>query len=158
MNPPQNILIRLPNWLGDVVMSTAFVKAVKDTYPDAAVDFIVKKGLDFLLDHFPVHQHRYIFSKEEYKGLNGAMKFGKKIKQQQKYDLFFCLPDSFSSAVMAYASGAKKRIGFKNEMRSLLLTNTFAKKKRHPPCRRICRSAPAIFRYHRSIAWGNIIQ
>ncbi len=31
--------------------------------------------------------------------------------------------------MMAYATGAKKRIGFKNEMRSWLLTNTFLKKK-----------------------------
>lgn len=128
MQPP-NILIRLPNWLGDMVMSTAFVQAVKENYPGASVDFIVKKGVDFLLDYFPEHEHRYVFSKEEYKGLAGALKFGKQIKATKKYDLFFCLPDSFSSAMMAYATGAKKRIGFRNEVRSLLLTSTFPKKK-----------------------------
>jgi len=126
---PQNILIRLPNWLGDMVMSTAFVHAVKDAYPGATVDLIAKKGIDFLLDYFPEHGHRYIFSKEEYKGLGGTMKFGKEIKARKRYDIFFCLPDSFSSAMMAYATGAKKRVGFKNEIRSLLLTNTFARKK-----------------------------
>ena len=39
------ILIRLPNWLGDVVMSTAFVGAVRQFYPDAQVDVILKKEL-----------------------------------------------------------------------------------------------------------------
>jgi heptosyltransferase-2 len=34
------ILIRLPNWLGDVVMSTAFIHAVRQFYPDALVDVI----------------------------------------------------------------------------------------------------------------------
>ena len=29
------ILIRLPNWLGDVVMSTAFIAGVRQFYPDA---------------------------------------------------------------------------------------------------------------------------
>ena len=124
-----NILIRLPNWLGDMVMSTAFVQAVKEYFPGATIDLIAKKGIDFLLDYFPQHEQRFIFSKEENKGLGGAYRFGKMIGQQKKYDLFFCLPDSFSSAVMGQAIGAKERIGHIKELRSLFLTNAFAKKK-----------------------------
>ncbi len=129
LNHIQNILIRLPNWLGDMVMSTAFVKAVQQQYPNAAVDVIAKKGIDFLLDYFPPHNQRFIFNKEEYKGLAGAFKFGREIRQQKKYDIFFCLPDSFSSAVMAFAIGATKKVGYKKELRSLLLSRSFVKKK-----------------------------
>lgn len=124
-----NILIRLPNWLGDMVMSTSFVQAVKNQFPDATVDLTAKKGIDFLLDYFPAHGQRYVFSKEEYRGLNGAGKFGKQIRKQKKYDLFFCLPDSFSSAIMGHATGAKERIGYKKELRSVFLTHAFTKKK-----------------------------
>jgi lipopolysaccharide heptosyltransferase II len=124
-----NILIRLPNWLGDMVMSTAFVQAVKEHFPAASIDLIAKNGLDFLLDYFPTHRERYVFSKEEYKGLIGAVRFGQFIRSQKKYDLFFCLPDSFSSAIMGYAIGAKKRVGFKKELRSALLTHSYQKKK-----------------------------
>ena len=124
-----NILIRLPNWLGDMVMSTAFVQAVKEHFSNAAIDLIAKKGIDFLLDYFPQHEQRFIFSKEENKGLGGAYRFGKMIGQQKKYDLFFCLPDSFSSAVMGQAIGAKERVGHIKELRSLFLTDAFTKKK-----------------------------
>ena len=124
-----NILIRLPNWLGDMVMSTAFVQAVKTHYPHANIDLIAKKGIDFLLDYFPAQGQRYIFSKEEYKGLAGARKFGRMIKVQKKYDLFFCLPDSFSSAIMAHATGATQRIGFKKELRAVFLTSAYTKQK-----------------------------
>ena len=124
-----NILIRLPNWLGDMVMSTAFVQAVKDQYPGATVDLVAKKGIDFLLDYFPSHGQRFIFSKEEYKGLRGVWKFGKEVRSTKKYDLFFCLPDSFSSALMGSAAGADKRIGFKKEFRSILLTHSYQKKQ-----------------------------
>ncbi len=124
-----NILIRLPNWLGDMVMSTAFVQAVKDQYPGATVDLVAKKGIDFLLDDFPTHGQRFIFSKEEYKGLSGVWKFGKQVRSAKKYDLFFCLPDSFSSALMGSAVGAGKRIGFKKELRSVLLTHAYQKKQ-----------------------------
>ena len=126
---PMNILIRLPNWLGDMVMSTAFVQAVKDHFPNATIDLVAKKGIDFLLDHFPAHGQRFVFSKEEYKGLGGAMKFGKMIRTQKKYELFFCLPDSFSSAIMGYTIAAKERIGFKKELRSVFLTHAYQKKK-----------------------------
>ncbi len=122
-------MIRLPNWLGDMVMSTAFVKAVQLQYPTAAIDVIAKKGIDFLLDHFPPHQQRFIFNKEAYPGLQGAYKFGKQIQQQKKYDIFFCLPDSISSAVMALATGAAKRLGYKKELRTILLSNAYQKKK-----------------------------
>ena len=124
-----NILIRLPNWLGDMVMSTAFVKAVGKAYPDATIDVIAKKGIEVLLDYFQPEGQHYIFSKEEYKGLSGAWRFGKAISRQKKYDLFFSLPDSFSSAVMGLATGAKRRVGYKKELRSLLLTNSYTRKK-----------------------------
>ena len=69
---PMNILIRLPNWLGDMVMSTAFVQAVKNEYPHAAIDLVAKKGIDFLLDYFPAHEKRFIFSKEEFALIENA--------------------------------------------------------------------------------------
>ena len=129
MKQVQNILIRVPNWLGDMVMSTAFVRAVQQQYLGATIDIVAKKGIDFLLDYFPPHNQRFIFDKEEYNGLNGAYTFGRLIRQQKKYDIFFCLPDSFSSAVMAYASGATKKVGYKKELRSILLSNAYEKKK-----------------------------
>jgi lipopolysaccharide heptosyltransferase II len=129
LNQVKKILIRLPNWLGDMVMSTAFVKAVQVQYPDATIDLVAKKGIDFLLDYFPEHGQSYIFNKDEYKGLRGVYQFGKQISKQNHYDIFFCLPDSFSSAVMTYAVQAKKRVGFKKELRSFLLTDSFVKQK-----------------------------
>ncbi|MEO6638074.1 MAG: glycosyltransferase family 9 protein, partial [Ginsengibacter sp.] len=64
----------------------------------------------------------------EYKGATGAWRFGKMLAGKKKYDLFFCLPDSLSSAIMARATGSAIRIGFKKEARSFLLTNAYKKK------------------------------
>ena len=129
MAPVNNILIRLPNWLGDMVMATSFVKAVKDYYPEAEIDLIAKQGLESLLDYFPIHHKRFVFSKNEFEGLKGARAFGKRIRKEKKYDLFFCLPDSLSAATMGAAINAKKSIGFKKNVRFLLLTNIYKKQK-----------------------------
>ncbi len=125
----KKILIRLPNWLGDMVMATAFVQAVHEVFPNATIDLIAKKGIDFLLDYFPTHRHRFIFSKDAYKGSVGVRKFGSEISNKEKYDLFFCLPDSLSAAVMATTITAKKKIGFKKSMHSIFFTKAFKRKE-----------------------------
>jgi heptosyltransferase II len=125
----KKILIRLPNWLGDMVMATAFIQAVHETFPNATIDLITKKGIDFLLDYFPVHRHRFIFSKEAYKGSSGVRKFGAEISNKEKYDLFFCLPDSLSAAIMATTITARKKIGFKKSMHTVFFTKVFKRKE-----------------------------
>ncbi len=122
------ILVRLPNWLGDVVMSLPFLHELKANFPGCELGLIVKKGLDGMdKTFFPEGAQFFVFSKKEYKGLRGAWRFGRLLGEAQ-WDLFFCLPDSFSSACMAYATRAVRRIGYAKELRSVFLTDTFSKK------------------------------
>ncbi len=120
------ILIRLPNWLGDVVMSTAFVSAVRQLYPDAFIDVITKNELSAIASLIPGLRTVHSFSKQQNKGLRGVYRFGKTLGAE-RYDLFFNLPASLSSLVMGWATGAKKRIGFANEGGFLLLTHAYKK-------------------------------
>lgn len=120
------ILVRLPNWLGDVVMSTAFINAVQQLYPDAQIDVIIKKELSSIAALIPRINNVHPFSKQEHTGLSGVYNFGKNLRNE-KYDLFFCLPDSLSSALMGWGTRAKKRIGFGKEGRFFLLTNSYKK-------------------------------
>lgn len=121
------ILVRLPNWLGDMVMAVGFIRQLELFFPGGEVSVIAKKGIDQLLPFFPPMKHQFIFSKEEYGGLKGLWKFGRTIRQREKFDLFFCLPDSLSSALMGYATGAGKRVGYKKELRQLFLTHSYSK-------------------------------
>lgn len=121
------ILVRLPNWLGDLVMAAGFMQSLQTVYPSAKISVIVKKGIHQLLPFFPPTAHQFIFDKTVYKGVAGAWRFGKELKKQERFDLFFCLPDSFSSGVMGWVSGAKKRIGYSGEGRTFLFTHAYKK-------------------------------
>lgn len=112
-----------------MVMATGFLRQVQQFYPGAALSVIAKKGIHQLLPFFPATEHRFVFDKEEHKGIRGLWQFGRMIKATADFDLFFSLPDSFSSALMGYATGAKKRVGFQKEGRGFLLTHTFKKPK-----------------------------
>ncbi|MBF9253412.1 lipopolysaccharide heptosyltransferase II [Pontibacter sp. 172403-2] len=125
------ILVRLPNWLGDMVMSTGFLQVLRHSFPEAQVDVIIKAEYKSLAQFLPggisgVHT----FPKAKYKGLRGAYRFGR-LLAPYKYDLFFSLPDSFSAGVMGWATGAKYRIGYRNEGRALLFTHAYARPKAH---------------------------
>lgn len=104
-------------------MSTAFIAAVKQTYPGAELHVIIKKeltGIAQLIPGIKIHP----FSKLEYKGLGGVYRFGKSFSTE-KFDLFFNLPASLSSLVLGWATAAKKRIGFKKEGGIFLLTYAY---------------------------------
>jgi len=120
------ILIRLPNWLGDVVMSTAFVSAVRALYPEAAIDVIIKTELTGIALLMPGLHQVHSFSKQENKGLRGVFGFGRKLRSE-KYDIFFNLPESLSSLVLGWATGAKQRVGFGKEGGFFLLTRHYKK-------------------------------
>lgn len=122
-----NILVRLPNWLGDVIMSFPFLTALRISYPEAKISLIVKNGLEQVIDILDEDYTIIPFSKKEHKGLFACRTFGKGLAANVDYDYFFSLPDSFSSAWIGYFSGAKKRIGYKAEARSMLLTETYVK-------------------------------
>jgi ADP-heptose:LPS heptosyltransferase len=123
------ILVRLPNWLGDMVMAVGALRQLAHFFPGAEVSVIVKKGLQDLLLFFPPSRHQFIFSKEEYKGVKGIWRFGRMIRKTETFDLYISFPDSFSSALMGLATGAKKRTGYQKEGRELLLTDAFVKPK-----------------------------
>jgi lipopolysaccharide heptosyltransferase II len=124
------ILVRLPNWLGDMVMSVGVIHQLPHFFTGAEVSVIAKKGIHELLDFFPSVKHKFVFNRDEYDGVRGLWKFGREIRRTEKFDLFISLPDSFSSALMGYATGTKKRIGYKKEGRNLLLTNAYDKPRR----------------------------
>lgn len=123
------ILVRLPNWLGDVVMSVGLLRQLPLFYPGAQISVVAKEGLHGLLDFFPPLKHRFVFSKERYGGFAGPWRFGREVQRTDKFDLYVSLPDSFSSALMGYATGAGRRIGYGKEGRNVLLTHSFRKPK-----------------------------
>ena len=118
------ILIRTPNWLGDLIISTGFVRAVLEEYPYSEVDLIVKSGFESI----PlIHRGKIIIFDPQ---KTSAGDFGIKLRKGN-YDIFFVLPPSFSSAWMAYKSKIPKRIGYAGQFRKILLN--YSKKYNKKP-------------------------
>ncbi len=104
-------------------MAYPFLDSLRRTYPAANITIIAKKGLESLVPYLGNFTQVIPFSKKEFPGLKGVYRFGKSLKKPSTYDLFISLPDSFSAAVMGYATGAHHRVGYRKELRQWMLTH-----------------------------------
>jgi ADP-heptose:LPS heptosyltransferase len=106
-NFSMKILVRFPNWLGDLVMSIGFYNKLKEIFRDGKVFAIVRSEVGELLNLFGDFERIFYFSKDKYKGILGIIRFSKGIRNN--YDIYFSLPNSFSSALMGFFSNSKKK-------------------------------------------------
>ena len=106
-------------------MASSFLRTIKNYYPESRMDVIIAKGLTDLVFFMPYIDHVYEFSKMEYPGVFGNYKFGKMISGKERYDLFFCLPFSFSAALAGFFTNSNKRVGHNTEYRGFLFTHKY---------------------------------
>lgn len=119
------ILLRLPNWVGDVVMSLGAVRAVSTHFPEAELEVIVSEHMAELVAYFPGVKKVHAFPRDECRGLRKLYKYGRSCRSGSAFTHYFAFPLSFSSAWMGFAAGAGVRVGFRSDMRSFLLTHAY---------------------------------
>lgn len=113
------ILVRTPNWLGDLMMSTAFLRRLLKLYPDSQIDLVVKAGYRAI--PLPHRGEVIPFDKSQ-----GLASFAKELKQRN-YDRAYVLPPSFSSALMVALAGIPERYGLAGQFGRRLLLNRLVK-------------------------------
>ena len=108
---PAKILLRSPNWVGDAIMATPVPLALKQTWPDSRIHVLAKSWAA------PVWENHPAVEKIISLGKSGLWDL-----RQEKYDLGLVLPNSFSSAWLAFWANCRERVGYVAEGRSWLLT------------------------------------
>jgi len=120
----ERVLVRGPNWLGDLVMATPGFRALREGLPDAHLVLHVRPGLEGLLQGSRLFDEvRPVAS--YHRGLRAIRREGQALRQQG-FSLGLCIPESFSSALLLHESGAPRRIGYGGPLRSRLLSDPVA--------------------------------
>ena len=146
MGENMRILLRLPNWVGDVVMSIGCVRVLAQHFPNAEIELIAQKHLAELATYFPGVSRVHAFDKEGHKSLKKLYQYGKQCSAGRLFTHYITLPLSFSSAWMGYATRAKVRVGYSADARSFLLTHAY---KMPPNTHRVEAYAYLVQRYFR---------
>jgi heptosyltransferase-2 len=120
----ERIYVRLPNWVGDVVLATPFLQALRRGAPAAK---ILVHGKGFQL---AIIAGEGTFDESLKLRQSWPVREGRRIREEWGVpDLALILPNSFSSALVAWASGAPLRIGYALNARGPLLTQPIRVKR-----------------------------
>ena len=116
----ENILVRAPNWLGDLVMATPALRSLRSRCPNARIVVWVRAGLESVLaGSSDVDEIRTLpTSGAPWHDLRWSVR---RVREAGPYDLGLCLPDSFSSAILMRFAGGRPLVGYTNAARKLLL-------------------------------------
>ena len=114
----RRILVRAPNWLGDLVMALPAIRKVRQMEADSLVTLHVPRGrLDLARSWGVVDEVLGV----DVKGALGVLRAARWIGRRW-FDAALLLTNSFSSALLARLVGAREAWGYSTDARSLLLS------------------------------------
>lgn len=120
----QNIIIRMPNWLGDAVMATPIIADVRARFPEANITAMCQgRSVAALLLGNPHLNEIFTFTRPNsfiHRLQNRDLI--ERLRQGQ-YDLGILIPNSLSSAWWFWRGGVRKRVGFEASLRRFTLTD-----------------------------------
>jgi heptosyltransferase-2 len=114
--------VLLPNWIGDVVMATPTLRAIRRHFGSGAeIAGIMRPYVSKVLDGTSWLDRSFLFDR---KSADPELRSAALLRQLRRWqpDTMVLLPNSFWAAAIAWLSGARWRIGYARNARGFLLT------------------------------------
>ena len=117
-----NLAIFLPNWVGDLVMATPTLRAVRRHFgPSARIVGILRPQLAELLDGSDWLDEQFPFDPKSGQKEHGRLALIGRMRRQ-RFDMALLLTNSLHTAALAWLGGARQRVGYARDGRSWFLT------------------------------------
>jgi heptosyltransferase-2 len=116
----QQFLIIQTAFIGDVVLATGIIEKLHHYYPEAAIDFVLRKGNEGLLINHPHLRQVIIWDKKNNKLLN-LWKILRKIRSA-RYDKVINVQRFAATGLLTAFSSAKETIGFDKNPLAFMFT------------------------------------
>lgn len=125
------ILVTVPNWIGDVVMATPALRAIRRSFPKARIIHLCRPYVERVLEGTGFADDTLFWP---HAGPGGERSSGGILSlvaelRRERADLCVLLTNSFRSALAAWLGGARRRVGYARDARSWLLTDRLAPKR-----------------------------
>lgn len=103
-----------------MILATALIDKLHSFYPDAKIDFLLRKGNESILANHPCVHEIHIWDKKQRKYRNWWKLLGE--IRRQKYDAVVNVQRFLSTGMLSAFSGGKQIIGFEKNPLSFLFT------------------------------------
>lgn len=117
------ILIIQTASIGDVILATALVESLHKAFPEAAIDFMVKKGNESLFSGHPYLRKVIVWDKRS--GKLGSLIHILKEARHIRYDLTVNIQRFFLTGLLTVLSGSRETRGFSKNPLSWFFTRRF---------------------------------
>jgi len=115
--------VLLPNWIGDAVMATPTLRALRRYLgPGARLTGIMRPVIAHLLAGTRWLDETLLYDRHARRGELGSWALIRALRNR-RLDALILLPNSLSSGFVGWLSGAQRRIGYGHGGRALLLTD-----------------------------------
>lgn len=109
---PRSVLVIQTAFIGDALLAVPLLKAVKDLWPQAGLDVLVRPPAENLLETLPYLREIIVYNKRGAdQGLSGLLQLRRRLRDKY-YDLALLPHRSFRSGSLAYGAKIPIRIGF----------------------------------------------
>lgn len=131
----QRIMVRGVNWIGDAVMTTPALAALRAHYPDAEIVMVANPLVAELFQSHPCIDRVMVYDRKGvHKGLGGFWRMAQQLRAQ-RFDAAVLLQNAIEAALLAALALIPRRIGYTTDGRRLLLSHpvtvTTADKRLH---------------------------
>jgi heptosyltransferase II len=125
LNPSSihRMVIRTPNWVGDAVMSTPFLRAARKNFPQANITLLAKPWVAPVYANNPHIDRILIYDVAgRHRDLAGKFRLAKDLRKHD-FDLALLLQNAFEAAFLVWMAGIPIRLGYDTDARKMLLTH-----------------------------------
>jgi len=119
----RRIMIRSTNWIGDAIMTTPAIRAIRNNFPHAHITLLAKPWVVPVFQYSPHIDHIMQYDANGcHSGIKGKIQLIKDIKKHH-FDTAILLQNAIEAAILSFFAGINRRVGFNTDARGLLLTH-----------------------------------
>jgi heptosyltransferase-2 len=122
-NSIRRLLVVIPNWVGDVVLATPVLAALRAHFAAARITYLMRPYVAEIVDGGGWHDE--VVQWPEGRGLTREVRTWRMARRlrESRLDVALLLTNSFRSALVVWRAGVRRRVGYAREGRALLLTD-----------------------------------
>lgn len=124
------ILIVIPNWVGDVVLASPVLAAIRAHFADSRITYLMRGYVREIVEGCGWHDSELIWPRGGgIRVIADTWKLARTIRGE-RFDIALLLTNSFRSGLVCWMGGARRRVGYARDGRTLLLSDRLRPLKR----------------------------
>jgi heptosyltransferase-2 len=118
----RRLLVVIPNWVGDVVLATPTLAALREHFQRARITYLLRRYVAEVVEGADWYDELKYWPGREDPPSSRSRKLVRSLRGGH-FDLALLLTNSFRAAAVVWLAGARQRIGYSRDGRGFLLTS-----------------------------------